>query len=642
MPKEKRDVYLSDLPWEEALEKYIAFLQEIGALAPGPPETVPAQEAAGRVTAAPVYARISSPHYNSAAMDGFAVKAALTFGASEASPRRLAVGKEAFAVDTGDPLPPDCDAVIMIEDVHFVSPEEIEITAPVYPWEHVRSIGEDIVATEMIVPANHRLRPIDIGGLLAGGITEVAVHPRPRVVILPTGTEIVEPGGIPAPGEIIESNSRVLAALVEEWGGRAVRRPVTADDPRALADAVRAALAEADLVLIIAGSSAGSEDFTAEVVGRLGKVVVHGVATKPGKPVVLGAAENRPVVGVPGYPVSAFLCMDLFVKPVLYRKLGSVPPARPRTEAAVSRKIFSSLGTEEFVRVKLGQVGEKIVATPISRGAGVITSLIRADGILRVPRLSEGFAAGETVSVELLRPPEEIRETTVITGSHDIALDVLANHLHRLFPEASVSSAHVGSLGGLTALKRGEAHLAGTHLLDEETGDYNVSYIRRLLPDRRVVLVNLVYREQGIIVAPGNPKGIRSLADLARPGVTFVNRQRGAGTRVLLDYLLKKMGIDPAQIQGYDREEYTHMAVAAAVAGGADAGLGIRAAAQALGLDFVSLDEERYDLCILRDFWDTPHIQRILTVIATPEFQRDVAALGGYDLRDCGKIMWES
>lgn len=637
----KRDVYLEEQPWEEALEKYLAHLEAVGALKPGPAEMVPVEEALGRVTAAPVYARLSSPHYHAAAMDGYAVKASLTFGASETSPVRLAVGSEAVMVDTGDPLPEGCDAVIMIEDVHFVSPEVIEITQPVYPWQHVRPMGEDIVATEMILPAHHRVRPIDLGGLLAGGVAEVAVYPRPRVAILPTGTEVVEPGGELKPGSVIDSNSRVLAGLVAEWGGIPLRKGVIPDDFEVLRRSVLSALEEADLALVIAGSSAGSEDFTAKVIASLGRVLVHGVATKPGKPVILGEVNGKPVIGVPGYPVSAYLCAELFVKPILYRKVGTLPPEQPKIQAVLSRKLVSSLGVEEFVRVKLGQVGEKIMATPIARGAGITMSLIRADGIVRVPRLTEGYGAGEVVTVELLRPLEEIRETTVIIGSHDLTLDVLANYLRLLYPRASLSSAHVGSLAGLNALKRGEAHCAGTHLLDEETGEYNVSYIRRLLPDQPVVLVNLVYREQGLIVAKGNPKGIKGIEDLARPDVTFVNRQRGAGTRVLLDYYLKKLGIDPAQINGYEREEYTHMAVAAAVAGGADAGLGIRAAAQALGLDFIPLAEERYDLCIPKKYWDTPYIQRLLTVMAHPDFQREVRALGGYDLRDCGKIMWE-
>jgi putative molybdopterin biosynthesis protein len=219
---------------------------------------------------------------------------------------------------------------------------------------------------------------------------------------------------------------------------------------------------------------------------------------------------------------------------------------------------------------------------------------------------------------------------------------VLANHLRIIYPQAFLSSAHVGSLAGLNALKRNEAHCAGAHLLDEETGEYNISYIRRLLPGRKMALVNLVYREQGLIIKKGNPKNIKGLVDLARPDVTFVNRQRGAGTRVLLDYNLKTLGIRPEEIRGYDREEYTHMAVAAAVAAGeADAALGIRAAARALGLDFIDLVEERYDLCIPKEYWDTPYIQRLLDVMSRPEFREEVRSLGGYDLRDCGKIMWE-
>ena len=348
------------------------------------------------------------------------------------------------------------------------------------------------------------------------------------------------------------------------------------------------------------------------------------------------------MIGVPGYPVSAVLATELLVKPIIYQKLGIAVPPPPKTTATLSRKLVTPIGVEEFVRVKLGRVDDKIIATPISRGAGMIMSMVRADGILRVPRQSEGFQAGQQVEVELLRSTEEINETTVVIGSHDIALDVLANYLRKLYPEATLSSAHVGSLGGLNALKRHEAHCAGTHLLDEQTGEYNVSYIERLMPDRNVILVNLVYREQGLMVAKGNPLGITSLADLTKSGVSFVNRQRGAGTRVLLDYKLKEMNIQPEQIHGYQHEEYTHMAVASAVAtGSADAGLGIRAAAKALDLEFIPVVEERYDLCIPAEYWDTPIIQRLLDVMALPEFQQQVTDLGGYDLRDCGKIMWK-
>jgi putative molybdopterin biosynthesis protein len=638
----KRDVYLDDKPWEEALELYLEFLDQTGALKPAPAEQIPVEKALRRVTAAPVYARVSSPHYHSAAMDGYAVRSTATFGASETTPVRLETGIDAVPVDTGDPLPAGYDAVIMIEDIHFVSEDTIEIIHPAYPWQNVRVVGEDIVATEMIIPANHLVRPVDLGGLLAGGTTEIPVYPQPQVVLIPTGNELVEPGTELEAGKIIEFNTRMLAAMVEEWGGIARRFNTVPDDLEAIKKALLSALQIADMVLISAGSSAGREDFTAEVIRRLGSVLVHGVATRPGKPVILGTVENKPVIGVPGYPVSAYLCAELFVKPVIYRKLGSLPPAREKANAMVSRKLVSSLGVEEFVRVKLGRVGNQMIATPVSRGAGIIMSLIRADGMIRIPRLSEGFAGGETVPVELLRSLPEVQETTVIIGSHDNTLDVLANHLRIIYPQAFLSSAHVGSLAGLNALKRNEAHCAGAHLLDEETGEYNISYIRRLLPGRKMALVNLVYREQGLIIKKGNPKNIKGLVDLARPGVTFVNRQRGAGTRVLLDYNLKTLGIRPEEIRGYDREEYTHMAVAAAVAAGeADAALGIRAAARALGLDFIDLVEERYDLCIPKEYWDTPYIQRLLDVMSRPEFREEVRSLGGYDLRDCGKIMWE-
>ena len=638
----KRKVYLDDLPWETALERYLDYLDKLGAMSPGVPEQIFVEEALGRITAAPVYARISSPHYHASAMDGMAVRSADTYGASETTPRQLEVGEGALMVDTGDPLPEGCDAVIMIEDVHYVSPGVIEIIQAAPPWQHVRVVGEDIVATEMIISASHPVRPVDIGALLAGGVDKIYVYPRPKVAILPTGTELVQPGSELKPGDIIEYNSRMLGAMVEKWGGTPLRREITVDNFENIKAALVKAAAEADIILVNAGSSAGSEDFTVDAIRSLGTVLVHGVATKPGKPVILGEISGKPAIGVPGYPVSAYIDMDLFVKPVIFKKLGTVPLPLEKIEAAVSRKMVSPIGVEEFVRVKLGQVGDKVVATPISRGAGILMSLVQADGMMRIPQNSEGYNTGDTAPVELFKSTQEIKETTVIIGSHDLTLDVLANFLRRKFPEATLSSAHVGSLGGLTALRRGEAHCAGAHLLDEETGEYNVSYVKRILPGKKTILVNLVYREQGLILAEGNPRGINTLEDLTREGISFVNRQRGAGTRILLDYLLRKQALDPEQISGYEHEEYTHMAVAVAVkAGAADAGLGIRAAARALGLDFIGIVEERYDLCIPEEYLDSPYIQRLLEVMDMTEFQEEVRRLGGYDLRGCGKVMWQ-
>lgn len=656
-----RKVYLTSLPWEEALDRYLSALQALGLVNPGPPEVIAVEKACGRVTARPVYARYSSPHYPACAMDGVAVPSRLTFGARETAPVRLRLGDEAMEVDTGDPVPLGCDAVIMAEDLQYLDadgnpilspgsgesgpePVYVEIRKPAAPWQHVRSIGEDIVAGEMLLPANWRLRPYDLGALLAGGVTQVAVHSRPLVTIIPTGTELVvageEPAEGPEPGQILESNGAMLAALIEEWGGRPQRCAPVADDYQELEKQILSAAKRSALVLINAGSSAGREDFTAAIMARWGEVYVHGVATRPGKPVILGRIQETPAIGIPGYSVSAALAAELFVHPLLARMLGVNPPGRPLVTATMTRKVASAVGAEEFLRVKLGRVGEKLVATPLARGAGVLTSLVRADGIVRVPRLSQGLAAGEQVEVELVRPASEVEGTIVAIGSHDLCMDVLGSHLHQRYPEYFLSSANVGSLAGLVALSRGEAHLAGTHLLDEETGEYNLSYVRRYLGNRPSVLVNLVYRQQGLMVAKGNPKGIRGIADLAREDVVFVNRQRGAGTRVLLDFLLQKERISPEAINGYLREEYTHLAVAAAVAGGtADAAMGILAAAQTLGLDFIPIAEERYDLCIPEENLKLDKVARLLEIASEEGFRREVESLGGYDTRDCGKIM---
>lgn len=639
----KRNVYLENTPLEEAMHKYFARLQELGAMEVLPGETVAVDDALGRITAEPVFAKVSSPHYHASAMDGMAVTAEDTFKASETTPVSLQVGVKAFPVDTGDPLREGCNAVIMIEDVHFLSEAEIEIVAAAAPWQHVRPLGEDVVATEMIVPANHILRPMDLGGLLAGGVTRVTVRSCPEVAVLPTGTELVQPGSELKPGDIIEYNSRVIGGLVAEWGGHATRYVITADDYDLLKERVQHAVSCSDIVVINAGSSAGSEDFTSSIIGELGEVIVHGVAIKPGKPVILGTIEGKPVLGIPGYPVSAILNCELFLKPLMEAKAGRRLPPMAVMKAALSRKLVSPQGVDEYVRVKLGKVGAKTIATPISRGAGVLTSMIRADGILKVPKFLEGFEAGADVAVELLRDRQEIENTTVMIGSHDVSIDILGNYLGQMFPGRSLSSAHVGSLGGLMALRRGEAHLAGIHLLDEETGEYNISWVQRLLPGIPVVIVNLLYRQQGFIVPRGNPRGIRTFVDLARPNMKFVNRQKGAGTRLLLDYHLRKEGIDSDMVEGYLREEYTHMAVAAAVAGGsADVGLGILAAAQALNLDFYPVTEERYDLVVPESYWGSPYITSLLEVLGDQGFRSSVEKLGGYSTGSTGNIMYRT
>lgn len=646
--------YLEDIPLAEALARWWQALAEAGLEDPLPGEPAPLDCACGRVTAEPVWALISSPHYHAAAMDGYAVMAEATRGASETHAVQLAVGQDAFSVDTGDPLPPGTNAVIMVEDVQRSQSdtglEQIEILASVAPWQHIRPMGEDMVATELILPANHRLRPQDIGAAAGAGHAQITVRRRPRVAIQPTGTELVAPGTAVRPGDIIEYNSLVLGAMVQEWGGQATRLPPLADDYTAIKQRVLSAARDYDLVIVNAGSSAGSEDFTARIVAELGQLLVHGIAIRPGHPVILGlvrvlegtegnggiggtGGDGRwaPVIGLPGYPVSAAMTCELLVKPTLARWLGLPADERPTVQATLTRKVVSPAGEEEFLRVTVGQVGERVVATPLPGGSGVLMSLVRADGLLRIPRGEQGFEPGSPVAINLFRPAASLRRTIVAIGSHDLTLDLLADELGRRAPGWSFSSANVGSLGGLLALSRDEAHLAGSHLLDEETGEYNVGYIRRLLPTTPVVLLGFVQREQGLIVPKGNPKGIHTLTDLTRPDVIFINRQRGAGTRVLLDYRLRQAGINPRAIQGYERQEFTHLAVAAAVASGAaDCGMGILAAARALGLGFVPLDHERYDLVFPARFYDDGTLADLLAIIRDPAFAARVAGLGGY------------
>ena len=639
----KRNIYLKKKTLAEARRILFDAFPGFGTL---PAEEISPDKAVGRVTAAPLFARVSAPGFHAAAMDGIAVPAAVTFGAAETRPKALAIGKNAFWVNTGHVLPEGTDAVIMVENLNLVDAHTVEIEAPAFPWQNIRKMGEDIVATELLFPRNHRITPYCLGALIAGGIFSVPVRKRPVVVVIPTGSELIDWRQAVLeeirPGQVLESNSYVLGGLIREWGGEPVRRDALSDDAEVISRAVEEAIqAGADMVLTVGGSSAGSEDFTRTVIETHGEVLIHGVTIMPGKPVLIGRVQKTPVIGMPGYPVSMIVAFEQFVGPLLCRMLGLAEPERQRVAVETTRKMPSRLGVEEFLRVKLGKVGDRIVATSLPRGAGSITTFTEADGIIRIPNQIEGIKEQETVTAELLRPLSAIENTLVVVGSHDNSLDVLADHLRAGYDGAiSLSSSHVGSMGGLMALKRGVCHLAGSHLLDTEDGSYNLSYVRRFLPGKAVQIINLVYRDQGLIVARGNPRGIREIEDLVRNDLRFVNRQAGSGTRILLDYRLGQLGIDPAAIAGYEIEEFTHMAIAAAVlSGAADVGLGIYAAAKALNLDFIPVVTERYDLIIPVEYLEWGPMKALLYTIRSAAFQERVEALGGYSTRSTGQVM---
>lgn len=630
-----RKVYLSNTPRQEALDKFLA-----GVDIPRRLETIAVKEALGRVTAEPVFARLSMPGYHAAAMDGIAVKAEATFGASDQKPLALEPGQGFVNVNTGNPLPPGFDSVIKIEELQLLDDGRAELLAPATPWQHVRPVGEDVVAGELIVPAWHRLKPPDLGAILAGGITEIKVLAKPVAAIIPSGSDLVEPQGRLDHGHIPDFNSTVITGYLEQWGAAPIIKPIVPDEPDQIKQALLAALDTADLVIINAGSSAGEKDYTYRVISELGAVFLHGVATRPGKPTILGQISNKPVIGLPGYPVSAYLSLEWFGMPLICRYLGLPVPERPRLTVTLGRRVVSEMGVEEHVRMTIGYVDGRYIANPLTRGAGVTMSLVRADGLLVIPENSLGHEQNEEVEVELYKPGNELRSNLLAAGSHDLIIDLLATALKKEDVRLNLSSAHLGSMGGIMAIGRGQAHLAGAHLFDPESGEYNTSYIRKMLPGQDLKLINLTYRMQGWIVPAGNPEGINSISDLTDTEKGFINRQKGAGTRLLFDHLLKEAGLSPLKIKGYEREEHTHLNVAAAIAAGtASVGLGILPAARAFGLDFVPLVEERYDLLLSSSFLNTPEAALLLKVIADPKFISEVETLGGYSMREAGRVI---
>ena len=640
--KKNRHVYLNMKTLKEA--RKIVF-ESFFLADPLQTETVQVPESIGRVLAAPVFARISSPNFHAAAMDGLAVKAEITFGASEISPKTLTINQDAFYVNTGHVMPADTDAVIMIEHIHRRDEKRVEIEAPVFPWQNVRKVGEDIVATEMLFPQNHMITPYCVGALLTGGIFSVPVKSKPKILIIPTGSEIVDWRHMKLqnfkPGQVLETNSFVLGTLAESCGATFIRHEILADDLDKIEQVVAKAVDEDfQIILIIGGSSAGSEDYAKDAILKLGDVLVHGVTIMPGKPVVIGSVKNKPVLGIPGYPVSAIIAFEQFVQPLIFHMLGQPDQTKETVLVTPTRKIASKLGVEEFVRVKLGKVGERVVATPLPRGAGSITSLTEADGVIRIPNHLEGLKEQEVVAAELLRPLSTVHNTIVIVGSHDNTLDILADQIKSKHSHLTLSSSHVGSMGGLMAIKRGVCHLAGSHLLDTEAGTYNVSYVKKLLPNKNVKLVHLVFRDQGLIVRKKNPKNIKGIKDLSRKDISFINRQAGSGTRILLDYKLKQLGIQPDKIVGYQDEEFTHMSVAVAVLSGTvDTGLGIYAAAKALNLDFIPVVTEQYDLVIPNEHFESQNIQILLETINSQAFKNRVESLGGYSTQKTGALI---
>lgn len=629
--------YLTNVPLEQARREYLELLEHQGF----EPQTqvIPVYESCGRVTAEAVYAHICAPHYTASAMDGVAVCARDTFGATETTP--VTLHPEQFTVlDTGDPVPEGRDAVIMVEDLVKNENGSITIHAAAAPWQHIRQIGEDVCAGEMILPGHMTVTPAAIGAMIAGGVLELRVIRRPVVGIIPTGDEIIPPCTDPRPGDILEFNGSIFSAMVRQWGAEPVVYPIVPDDFDRIKAMVEKASDQCDMVILNAGSSAGREDFSAQVIRQLGQVLYHGIAIKPGKPAILGCRGKTAILGVPGYPVSGIIVIEQFLKPLIEHWLKTAAQPEHYAQATLTRPVVSGLKYQEFVRVRMGSVGGRLMASPLSRGSGVVSSFMKADGILEVPQGLEGYEAGEEVTLRLLSPMEKLRNTLVVIGSHDPLLDELADMLHLGDPRLYMSSSHVGSMGGIMAIRRGEAHMAGCHLLDTADGTYNRSFIRKYFPKGDVKLVSCVGRQQGLMVARGNPLNICSFADISRQGIRYVNRQKGSGTRILTDYLCSREKVEPSDVYGYTREELTHTSVAAQIAcGSADVGMGIYSAAKLYDLDFIPICIEEYDLIIPDHAWDSPMVQQLLTILRSDAFREKILSMGGYTVEHPGQVL---
>lgn len=633
----KRNLYLSVQEKETALFRYLDALSHIEPQK----EMIPVVQSLGRITAEAVYAKYSSPSYNSCAMDGIAVISAHTKGASENHPLLLTYGKDYLDVDTGDMIMPPYDAVIMAEDlIETEDGEGYKIIAPTHPFAHVRAIGEDIVAKEMVLPSCHQIRAIDVSVLLSAGITEIAVIKKPVVGIIPTGDEMIDYTEPLEDGKIIETNSWMFENLVTENHGIGRRYPILVDNLELIKTKLSEAVDECDIVIINAGSSAGRDDYTIHAISELGEVYTHGVAIKPGKPVILSKIKGKPVIGLPGYPVSSYLTFTEFVIPVMHLYLQKSALQRPQVTAKLSKTLMSGLKYEEYVRVKLGVVEGELVASPLERGAGASMSLVKADGFCVIPQNKEGILAHDEIQVKLVKDMARIEKTLVMIGSHDLILDVINDLMMENRKDMSISSTHVGSMAGLIALKKKEAHLAPSHLLDENDGSYNVSITKEMFPDENMVIIKGVRRRQGLIVKKGNPLNIQTIRDIT-PDVRYINRQRGAGTRVLLDYMLMKEGIAPETIAGYAHEATTHMSVAVAVQkDNADVGMGIYSCAKALDLDFIDVTFEEYDFVTYEKYLELPFVQAFLEILKSDAFKNRLDALGGYSYEEIGKIVY--
>jgi len=590
---------------------------------PGHIEKIPIMQAVGRVVAKPVYSKYAVPEVNISAMDGIAVRSRDTVSAGDRAPVTL----DRFArVNTGTIVPPEFDAVIMIEDT-WETGDKFQIRKSAAPSQYVRHAGEDIRENRLVLPRGHLIRAFDIGALATYGITQVEVK-AVNIGILPTGSELVPLGVRPKPGQVVESNTIMAQVFLSSMGAHCTRLSIVPDDPPLIADALSSAIRSNDLVIISAGSSAGTRDFTAKVISSLGELLFHGVAVLPGKPVMLGRIEGKPVLGLPGYPLAAQTILREFAAPLL-ESWGFAPALRYPVRVRLSQPLNSELGFDVFVPVFVGRIGSTLWGIPHHRGHGVQMATVKANGFTHIPPSREGYEADSELDIFLTTDPGSIERTLIFSGSLDPAIEELANLVHDegLFIHAS----NVGNIGALLALKRNACHAApmdlpALSLLPE------CRFLMQHLPAQDVAFVNIATIEQGIASRNG-----LVLEDLFK--VRFINTRKVTPTRMVFDALLSSRGIESSRIDGYLHEVNGPQAVAAAIRNGfADAGVCTSSVAETYGLQFVPIANEDYELAVKREMLNDPRICTLISLIKSPMYKSLLEKTGGYDISQTGLI----
>jgi len=617
-------------------------------------EKVRLDEAGGRVLAESVFSGVDLPPFDRAEMDGFAVVSEDLEGASEQTPARLKVtgsigaGEptlreirrgECMEIATGAPMPRGADSVVMVEYTERAG-EYVKIFKGTTPGENVASAGSDVQVGEMILREGTVLGTREAGILAAAGKKDVRVIKRARVGVISTGDELVDPGKRLPFGKIYDVNSSSLRAAVEEAGGEALYLGRAKDDYESMKRIIADGIGRCDVLIISGGTSAGTGDLVYRVLGEACKpgILVHGLNVKPGKPTIIAADKGKPVFGLPGYPISALIIFDQIVKPYLER-LGRRPPStRDVLRGRLSERVSGARGRRWFLPVHVIRRGDRSSVYPILSSSGAIGTLAKADGYIVVGEEVEFLDSREEVDVNLFLESGASADLMVM-GSHCPGLDLL---LELLFRKGGIRSktANIGSLGGLGAVAREEADVAGIHMLDEESLKYNEPYVIKAgLP--KGCFVKGYRRLQGIMVKKGNPKRVRDLRDVLRGDVIFVNRNRGSGTRVLTDHLLRAVarekGVDLAElakgVQGYRWEAKTHSAVAAAVhQGRADMGVGVKSAASAYGLDFIPIGYEEYDFVLNPESREKDSVKVFLRYLRSEDFKKMLGRLPGYTI----------